>query len=350
MYPKQTLKNNLKRPHLFHSFPGNSIYELAEIDMPYMIIYEMADPESDSFVSIEYSEHNKNVCQISYKEYLDSEALALHFHDFYEITFVLSGNLTMQFEEEYVTYMPGDGVLSNKNIHHREVLNQKFEIVLFLLKEQFIQKLLYQNYYYDNHGTQLSIGSFFYLLFTENKKTPFYTAKEYINFKINDGVSMLPLSSLAEQMITEISGMRSGKSYMMKALLCRLIEMMEDQNMYTTKAYYAKLSNEEEVLRKISYAYEHKSGIFSRSEIEKLTGYNSDYVERIVKKLTGKTLSELGRSFLLKKAALMLTETNMKIGTICEEVGYSNRNYFNKIFSDFYGVTPSEYRKQKLTL
>lgn len=350
MYLKQTQKMNIERPHLFHGIQGNSIYEFTEIDMPYMIIYEMADPEADTFVSIEYSEHNKMVCNVTYQEFLEQEAMPLHFHDFYEITFVLSGCLTMQFEEEYVVYMPGDGVLSNKNIHHREILDQKIEIVLFLLKEDFVQNLLYKNYHYDSLGRPLPIGSFFYELFTANKKTPFYNAKEYIDFKINDDISPTPLFDLSERMITEITGTRSGKSYMMKALLCHLIEMMEDENIYTRTIHLAKLSNEEEILRKISCAYENRSGIFTRAEIENLTGYNSDYIERIVKKHTGKTLSELGRSFLLNKAASMLIETNMKISKICEEIGYSNRYYFNRIFAELYGVTPSEYRKQKYTL
>ena len=96
---------------------------------------------------------------------------------------------------------------------------------------------------------------------------------------------------------------------------------------------------------KIANAYQNKLGLFSRSEIEELTGYNSDYVERIMKRSTGKTLSAYGKTFLLKKAADMLTDTDKKVGDICELLGYSNRNYFNKLFFKEYGMTPSEYRK-----
>lgn len=346
MYPKQTKSSGGERQHLFRGISGNSIYEFTKIDMPYMILYEKADPREDAFTSIEYSEHNKTVTHITYGEYLEREAMPLHFHDFYEITFVLSGRLTMQFEEEYVAYMPGDGVLSNKNIHHREIMDQKIEIVLFLLEESFVQELLDKNYDYDSLGRPLPIGSFFYDLFKENRKTPFYNAKEYIDFRMKEGASPRPLFELVKQMVAEITGRRSGKSYMMKALLCQLIEMIEDKDAYVRKIHSAKLSNEEEILRKISCAYENRSGVFSRAEMEALTGYNGDYIERIVKKHTGKTLSELGRSFLLRKAAFLLADTDMKIGEICEEIGYSNRNYFNRIFAKLYGVTPSEYRKQ----
>lgn len=346
MYLKQTKKIGVECPHLFHNTIKDSIYEFVEMDMPYMILYEMADPKNDTFISVEYSEHNKIVSHVTYREYLEQEALPQHIHDFYEITFVLSGRLTMQFEEEHVAYMPGEGVLSNKNIHHREIMDQRVEIILFLLNESFVQDLLSQNYCYDNQGRCLPIGSFFYDLFLENKKTPFYDAKQYINFRLKEEDSVLYIFELTERMLTEIKGRRSGKRYMMKALLCRLIELMEDSNIYIRETYSARLSNEEQILRKILCAYENKSGIFSRAEIEKLTGYSGDYIERIVKKRTGKTLAELGRIILFNKAAALLTETDMKISAICEKFGYSNRSYFNRIFSEFYGTTPSEYRKQ----
>ena len=87
------------------------------------------------------------------------------------------------------------------------------------------------------------------------------------------------------------------------------------------------------------------NGIFSPAEIEKITGYNGDYVERIIKRYTGKTLSAYGREFLVQKAADLLKHTDLSIEEICRRQGYSNRYYFNKIFFEKYGITPSQYRK-----
>ena len=84
---------------------------------------------------------------------------------------------------------------------------------------------------------------------------------------------------------------------MMKALFCRFIEMLEISNNYQTEVHWAKLSNDEQIVYKIANAYQNKLGLFSRSEIEELTGYNSDYVERIMKRSTGKTLSAYGKTF-----------------------------------------------------
>lgn len=345
--PKELLKSyNLDHSHLIYNNSESSIYQYLEITMPYLILYESVNPNNDKSVFFEFTENSKNMIYSTYQNYESLNNNPLHSHDFYEITYVLSGNLTMQIEDEYVTYTAGDCCLSNKNIHHREIMDRNTEIVLFLLKEEFIRNVLDTNYYYDRIGNPHATGTFFYKLFAENTKNPFYDAKEYIDFRIKEGGSATSIYEIINQMISEITGVHSGKSHMMKALLCRFIEQMENPDLYAIQTHWAKLSNEEQIINKIALAYEKKSGMLSHKEIECITGYNSDYVGRIVKKNTGKTLSEYGRAFLLKKVASLLTNTTMGIGEICEELGYSNRNYFNKIFIHAYGITPSEYRKQ----
>ena len=48
----------------------------------------------------------------------------------------------------------------------------------------------------------------------------------------------------------------------------------------------------------------------------------------------------------MQKAAQLLKDSDRSVGSICEELGYSNRTYFNRIFMQHYGLTPSEYRQQ----
>lgn len=344
---KELLKSyNLERSHLIYNNVGSRGYQYLEITMPYLILYEAVDLGTRKSVYFEFSENGKNMIHSTYEAYQLLSGNALHMHDFYELTFVLSGRLTMQIEEEYISYTAGDCCMCNKNIHHREIMDQDAEIVLFLLKEDFIRNVLDTNYYYDDMGNPHAAGTFFYKLFAENKKMPFYDAKEYIDFRLREGGSPADPCGIINQMILEITGKHSGKSHMMKALLCRFIELLENPERYLIEEHWARLSNEEQVIYRIALAYEKKMGIFSRREIEELTGYNSDYVERIVKKNTGKTLSGYGRDILLTKAALLLAGTDKAVGEICRELNYSNRNYFNQIFIGKYGMTPSAYRKQ----
>jgi AraC-like DNA-binding protein len=59
--------------------------------------------------------------------------------------------------------------------------------------------------------------------------------------------------------------------------------------------------------------------------------------------LTGETPVEFVRSVKLKRAAMLLEKTDMKISHIGYEVGFSNPNYFTRAFKAKYNVSPSEY-------
>ena len=151
-------------------------------------------------------------------------------------------------------------------------------------------------------------------------------------------------------MIEEFMSDHLGKSFMLRALICRFLELMETSPSFSSQIHTAKLSREEELVHSIAQAYRKRKSIMSRSEVEKLTGYCSDHVERIIKRHTGMTLLEYGRLFLMQKAENMLTETDKSISDICEELGYSNRTYFNRIFRERYGLTPSDFRKEKASI
>jgi AraC-like DNA-binding protein len=49
----------------------------------------------------------------------------------------------------------------------------------------------------------------------------------------------------------------------------------------------------------------------------------------------------------MQRAASLLTDSDMSISAICEQVGYPSPNNFRKMFLRYYGMTPSEYRKQQ---
>ena len=67
---------------------------------------------------------------------------------------------------------------------------------------------------------------------------------------------------------------------------------------------------------------------------------------RIVKKQTGKTILEYGQSIYLDEAKQMLAETDKSISAIIEELGFSNRSHFYRLFKQAYGETPLDYRKR----
>lgn len=72
-----------------------------------------------------------------------------------------------------------------------------------------------------------------------------------------------------------------------------------------------------------------------------------NYLCVVFKKETGMTVIAYMTEVKLNYAAYLLENTYERIADIGEKVGYTNTSYFNMIFKNSFGMTPSVYRKQK---
>jgi two-component system response regulator YesN len=81
-------------------------------------------------------------------------------------------------------------------------------------------------------------------------------------------------------------------------------------------------------------------------EIAEKVSLTPSYVSFIFKKETGNNLVKYLTDYRMKKAKELLEESNKKIGDIGRLCGYQNPSYFNKLFKNYYGVTPKQYREK----
>ena len=70
-------------------------------------------------------------------------------------------------------------------------------------------------------------------------------------------------------------------------------------------------------------------------------------VFRKINAITGYTPNDLIRSLRLKKAASLFRSGHKHIAQVMHQVGFNSQSYFGKCFHELYGMTPSEYIKQK---
>ncbi len=77
---------------------------------------------------------------------------------------------------------------------------------------------------------------------------------------------------------------------------------------------------------------------------------NPSYFSQLFKKKTGKTYLNYLTELRVLRAKQLLWNTDLKVAEICTLVGYSDANYFNKVFEKNEGMKPSEYRKQRSNL
>ena len=103
-------------------------------------------------------------------------------------------------------------------------------------------------------------------------------------------------------------------------------------------------SNEMMIGRIKSYILEHLGEDINRESIAAQVNLSPDYMAKIFKSVTGKTLSQFIIDERMEKAVLLMRTTRLNISQIAVEVGCANFSYFSKLFKKHTGMTPREYR------
>ena len=86
---------------------------------------------------------------------------------------------------------------------------------------------------------------------------------------------------------------------------------------------------------------------FNVTMLQEKMGMGNKQLYRKVKALTGQTPVEYIRDMRLRKAAMLLKAGKFSVSEVMYTVGFSNSSYFSKCFNKAFGMTPTEYMKQK---
>lgn len=100
-------------------------------------------------------------------------------------------------------------------------------------------------------------------------------------------------------------------------------------------------------IRLLSFIYDHYMEDISVQDLSEYMGYSEVHTSRLFKQYFGQTFVSYLAHYRMKKAAHLLMYTDMSVREIGKAAGYSNSNYFGKVFHRIYDMTPSEYRELK---
>ncbi|MBE6680315.1 MAG: helix-turn-helix transcriptional regulator [Ruminococcaceae bacterium] len=95
------------------------------------------------------------------------------------------------------------------------------------------------------------------------------------------------------------------------------------------------------------YISEHAKEDPSTEQIADALGFNKDHICRVVKRCSGKTLSEMIAAERINIAKGLLATTNYSLEKIAALLNFSGANSFLKFFKYHVSMTPSEYRRKK---
>jgi len=87
---------------------------------------------------------------------------------------------------------------------------------------------------------------------------------------------------------------------------------------------------------------------FGLGEAAEMLDMSPAYLSRVFKRETGENFQEMLTQVRIEKAAVLLRDTELKVGEIARQVGFENERYFGQVFRRHTQQTPMMYRmKQK---
>ncbi|MDK2809162.1 MAG: two-component system, response regulator YesN, partial [Clostridiales bacterium] len=76
--------------------------------------------------------------------------------------------------------------------------------------------------------------------------------------------------------------------------------------------------------------------------------FSKEYLSKIFKSTYGIGIYEYVQKVRMERASELLLDDSLKIQWIAERLGFADSNYFSKAFRNYYGMTPSQFRKNKI--
>jgi two-component system response regulator YesN len=102
------------------------------------------------------------------------------------------------------------------------------------------------------------------------------------------------------------------------------------------------------IARAKSFIEENYSRDISLDDVSRFVDISPYYFSKLFKEETGENFIEYLTNIRIERAKLLLQSKEVSIKNICVETGYSDPNYFSRIFKKQVGVTPTEYREKNV--
>ncbi len=244
----------------------------------------------------------------------------LHWHDFFELEFVVSGKGVHTIDNLSYEIGPGSIYIVSPLNCHRVQCSQKNPPEIFTVR-------------FD--GNILSPA----VLTLINDATPPITAT-LVATEYRFVISEMKL------LIKEFKAHKPDAELMMRTLLehicLTLLRRVEPpaQN----KGKEKSPTDEPSIKRAVSYINHNFRSDISLREIAESLNLTPNYFGELFKKETGVSFNTYLKSIRLKYALNLLNNTELNISQICFESGFNTTSYFIDNFKKEYGTTPMQYR------
>ncbi|WP_298117577.1 AraC family transcriptional regulator [Flavobacterium sp.] len=248
-----------------------------------------------------------------------------HYHPEFELTYIVKGSGYRIVGDSYEYFSAGDLVLLGSNLPHTwsGILEDDVysEAVVIQFSKEFI-------------------SSFLELKESVLIKNMLETSVRGISFETN------------EVIVSKIIGLTesSGVDRILK-LITILDDLSKQQATFIASNTFHNVvskKNEMRINKVCQFIQSNFNNKISLSEVANLIYLTESNFCKFFKKATGKTYSDYLNEIRINEACRLLAQSEKTISQISFECGFETLSYFNRVFLNKKGMTPSVFKKEKL--
>lgn len=269
-----------------------------------------------------------------YINYHVGENVALHNHDFIEISYVIEGRGVHVLGESHINIEKGDYFIINTGVPHGYKDIEEMTVYNCVFTADFLDASMLG---IQNFNDLLDHYLFQNLALSD---TQHITRKKFRADKV--------INDLFLNMHNEFEKKPNGYISILRMDILKLLVLTLRNN----DTYGIRLPNRQNGAYNniIQYLCSNYAKPISLKELARRIYVSPEHFCRTFKTYTGTSVWEFVKKIRIDKAKNLLLQTNKPIFEIAELVGYSDERHFTKVFKSMAGLSPSGYRKQHVKL
>lgn len=253
-----------------------------------------------------------------------------HIHDYIELIYIFSGSGKHCINGKTYPIKKGCILYVDYGQVHSFSVSENMSYVNFLIRPE---------YFSDKLKDEQKIDSVFKWLGLDNLAAASQTQMAFFDSKACSDIEHLIIKILEEN-----SERKCGFETVIKAGITDILVYML-RNTVTADYLETQIEPTSEIKKVVEYLDNHSNEKITLKNLSEMCNYSQDYLSKLMKVNFGAGFSE----YLLKKrisnAVYLLMTTNHSISEISQNVGFTNKTHFYKMFEKYLGIKPSFIRE-----
>lgn len=246
-----------------------------------------------------------------------------HYHDYYQIYYVLRGSLIHTVDGKYIKIMQGDSFIVPPFLTHKIAIeDDAVSFVSFSFFEDFISGEARESEIIKAFFDKIASGNLIGRIVLDQ----------------NDLVAMNNLTSLARK---EFKAKKPGYIQILKGVLISMLVILSRNYGMTERTDKSNIV----LLSAIEYIQQHFSEKLTIRELSGHLFYSEATINRIFKLHTGLSFKQYLTMVRIRNARGLLRDTDTDISMVALNCGYDNYSAFYRAFMNQVQMSPHDYRK-----